>query len=82
MTKDERVRLDKIIEDIGEIKGSLDKIKVHDKIIFGNGQPGLVERVTKIEESRKTILVLWSCLNGLIGTVCGLLAAYFTLMGH
>lgn len=81
MTKDERTRLDKIIEELGEIKGYLDKVKTHDKLLLGNGQPGIVERLTKIEESRKTVLVMWSVINGLIGTVAGLLAAYFTMRG-
>lgn len=76
MTKDERVRLDKLIADVGEIKGYLDKVKQHDKILHGNGQPGLCDRVTKIEESRKTLLVMWTVVNGLIGMVCGLLAAW------
>lgn len=81
MTKDERQKLDRILEELGEIKGYLERVKLHDKALYGNGQPGIQERLTKIEESRKTVLVMWSVINGLIGTVAGLLAAYFTMRG-
>ncbi len=67
MTNDER---DKMLMDInGNLKAVLDLSKRHDKTLYGNGQPGLCTRLTKLEAGTAAKMSLAGGLVSLMAAV-------------
>ena len=48
-------KIDKILEEVSGIKPMVD---AHNKTLYGNGQKGLTDRVTVIEEKQKSCVAL------------------------
>lgn len=78
MTERQEAKLDEIGQKLAAMGGQLNaitnKLAEHDHTLYGNGQPGLKEKVTVLQESeranrRNTQLVL-----GIIGAVCAVVA--------
>ena len=71
-------KLDLLLTEVAEIKGELKRIDGVEKAVNGNGHPGLIERVTRLEQSRKSTMIFFSVINGLVVAVSAILSVIFT----
>lgn len=72
-------KLDLLLTEVAEIKGELKRIDGVEKAVNGNGHPGLLERVTRLEQSRKSTMIFFSVLNGIVVAAATVLSMIFTM---
>ena len=72
-------KLDLLLTEVAEIKGELKRIDDLQKAVNGNGHAGLIERVTRLEQSRKSTMIFFSIINGIVVAVSALITMVFTI---